>query len=810
MFDLETLRSKLRLDASGFTAGLSGAEKSLSGFGQRMGGAGRGLLDFGQKLGLTTLGLRELAGIAKGAFNALFGGNIAIENVKAQLLAFTGSAEQAEKILADIRTEAAKTPFAFNEMAAATAGLIPASKQSGVALMDLVKQAEILAAVNPAEGLEGAAFALREALSGDFTSIIERFNLPRQRLNELKAQGVPAIEAIQIALKEMGIDASIVSNMANTATGRWSTFTDTLNTIKDTALHKTFEMLSQSLVPIQAWLDKNNEKLTKLAELAGEKLAKALERLGHWVRENRDQMLRFARTGLAVVTTGFRILWPIVSAVFGFLGRHRATIARMAAAFAAAWAAISAGTAVFGILVGAIAVLTSPLLLIAAAVALLALAWTKNWFGIRDKTKAVIDFVMPYIRKVIDVVSLLGEYFRDVATNQIQPGNLAKLPKWLRPIAYILGRLIKTVRVFIKAWQAKGFLAALNTIPTQIRALGRAVANLFAKMGLTRFADAVRQTFNDVARLFKDIVALVDDIVNGRWREVWGDLGRIAMDLFRLFLDRWKMSLALLKDLFEMIPWGQIGKALAKGVVAAVVFMISVGAPFMLDQGKALLRKLWKGIKWSWENVLWPGFVALPQLLLDLLVGYYSALYDIGNFLLGAFWSGLSFAWDWGTKWVGNLPGWIVDQFAWWFNSFYSIGKFLVSGFWKGFSAAWNWAMEEIDKAISALSPLARKILGVMSPSKVFADIGENVGLGFAKGALDAMPKVQQAINAMASVQPTLAGPAAGSVAMAGGGTRQVNVTVAPGAVVVNGVQDANRVAAQLLQAIRTAEEGAY
>lgn len=407
MFELETLRSRLRLDASGFTAGLQGAQRALTGFSQRMAGAGSGVLRLGSQLGLTVMGLRELGGAVKGAFGALFGGNVAIENVKAQLTAFTGSAEAADKVLADIRKEAAKTPFAFDEMASAVTSLLPASRQSGVGLMDLVKQAEILAAVNPAEGLEGAAFSLREALSGDFTSIIERFNLPRQRLNELKAQGVPAMEAVSIALREMGIDYSVVSNMANTATGRWSTFIDTLKTIKDTAMRRTFEVLSGALVPMQQWLDANNEKLTKFAELVGERLAAGLQRFGASVRENREEVLRFAQTALAAAIRGFETLRRTI----GFLTRHAATLRPIVVGLATAFLVF--GKVVPGIMAvrnAIIAVRLSLLLMnpwvlaITAAVALFAMAYSENWLGIRDITNKVVGFVVKAFRRFVAIV----------------------------------------------------------------------------------------------------------------------------------------------------------------------------------------------------------------------------------------------------------------------------------------------------------------------------------------------------------------------------------------------------------------------
>lgn len=141
------------------------------------------VLGFGSAAGVAQAGTQALlggiGGLARGAVG-LAGGllqtHAAIEDTRATLTAFTGSTAEADRLLEQIQERAKKTPYSFQAMAQAVTSLVPAAKQSGVALDDLLSTAEMLAAVNPAEGLAGAAFALREALSGDFTSIIERFN----------------------------------------------------------------------------------------------------------------------------------------------------------------------------------------------------------------------------------------------------------------------------------------------------------------------------------------------------------------------------------------------------------------------------------------------------------------------------------------------------------------------------------------------------------------------------------------------------------------------------------------------------------
>jgi len=240
-----------------------------------------GLTDMLGKVGLAGLGLQQLAGTAKAAGQALgVGLAVEAENVAAQFMAFTKDATKTKEILALVRAEADKTPFSFQAMSAATAGLMPAAKAANEPLMDLVRTAEILAASNPAQGLEGAAFALREAVSGDFTSVIERFNLPRSHINQLKAEGIPALEAVRRAMTEMGYDIDLVAGLASTASGKWSTFQDAIDGVKLLAATPILESLKGELDRFSGVLERHRERLADFAGVIGEGLGGAIEYLG--------------------------------------------------------------------------------------------------------------------------------------------------------------------------------------------------------------------------------------------------------------------------------------------------------------------------------------------------------------------------------------------------------------------------------------------------------------------------------------------------------------------------------------------------
>jgi hypothetical protein len=259
---------KVQQSASGLSSSLSeslgkGITNVISGLGQ---------------LKLAADGVQTVFDGIKGIGSAFGIGALSeLEQTRASFMAFTKDAAKTEQILQQVRDEAAKTPFSFGEMAKAAASLMPVAKQSGMALMDLVKEAEILAASNPTEGLEGASFALREAMTGDFTSIIERFNLSRQTINQLKAEGVPALEIVRRAMAEMGFDSDLIAAKAETLEGRWSTFKDTLQTLQMRIGQPIFDTLKEGLVGLQGALDTNMPLMESMADLIAGGLRRAID-----------------------------------------------------------------------------------------------------------------------------------------------------------------------------------------------------------------------------------------------------------------------------------------------------------------------------------------------------------------------------------------------------------------------------------------------------------------------------------------------------------------------------------------------------
>jgi len=223
---------------------LSGGMRSITG---SMLSANAGAATLQSTVELASDALRAMAGAVVGVTRDAINLNASFESSQAVIQAYTGSAEETARIMSMLQGRAANSVFSFDQMAQAVQGLIPASKMAFVPVDDLMTVAEQLGASNMAEGINGAAYALREAVAGDFTSVIERFNLPRAAINALKEQGVPALDIVRTVMSDLGIGMDLVSAQANTFNGRSDRIIENLQLMAADAAKPIFDLLSQSL-----------------------------------------------------------------------------------------------------------------------------------------------------------------------------------------------------------------------------------------------------------------------------------------------------------------------------------------------------------------------------------------------------------------------------------------------------------------------------------------------------------------------------------------------------------------------------------
>ena len=101
-----------------------------------------------------------------------------------------------------------------------------------------------------------------------------------------------------------------------------------------------------------------------------------------------------------------------------------------------------------------------------------------------------------------------------------------------------------------------------------------------------------------------------------------------------------------------------------------------------------------------------------------------------------------------------SIPGKIKSAFGNARGILVGIARAIVQGFRDGFGRAWDAAIAWVKGKIAGLSKAAKFILGIRSPSKVFQEIGLNVGKGMELGIEKSMPAVAAALQSLVQQNP--------------------------------------------------------
>lgn len=179
--------------------------------------------------------------------------------------------------------------------------------------------------------------------------------------------------------------------------------------------------------------------------------------------------------------------------------------------------------------------------------------------------------------------------------------------------------------------------------------------------------------------------------------------------------------------------------------------------PTILDKGVEILNNLVNGIIETIPEMVaalpqiitaFTKFVAdnLPKIiaagidiLLNLISGILSAIPDLV--------AALPQVMDAISEGIRNLMGGIVD-----------VGKEIVRGIWDGITSMASWITDKVTGFFSGIVDGVKDFLGIHSPSRVFAGMGENMALGLGEGFAGEMRGVQRQIDRSMSglVAPTM------------------------------------------------------
>ena len=190
----------------------------------------------------------------------------------------------------------------------------------------------------------------------------------------------------------------------------------------------------------------------------------------------------------------------------------------------------------------------------------------------------------------------------------------------------------------------------------------------------------------------------------------------------------------------------QLVSAASATIVPLIVDTLMQNLPALLTAGVDLVFALVNGMLDNIDTVI-DSVLQLIDVIVDKLIENLPKLIEGGIKLVVALTIGLIKAIP---RLVQNIPqiiAAIVKGLAAGTSQILEVGKNIVRGIWRGISAMGGWIREKVTGFFNGIVDGVKGILGIHSPSKVFAGIGENMALGLGEGWSGEFDAVKKSVN---------------------------------------------------------------
>ena len=189
----------------------------------------------------------------------------------------------------------------------------------------------------------------------------------------------------------------------------------------------------------------------------------------------------------------------------------------------------------------------------------------------------------------------------------------------------------------------------------------------------------------------------------------------------------------------------QLVSAASTKIVPLVVDTLMQNLPALLTAGVDLVFALVNGMLDNIDTVI-DCVLQLIDVIVDKLIDNLPKLIEGGVRLIIALAGGLIKAIPQLVKNIPQIIAAIVKGLAAGTSQILEVGKNIVRGIWNGISAMGGWIREKVTGFFNGIVDGVKGILGIHSPSKVFAGIGENMALGLGEGWNDEFGAVKKSV----------------------------------------------------------------
>ena len=168
-------------------------------------------------------------------------------------------------------------------------------------------------------------------------------------------------------------------------------------------------------------------------------------------------------------------------------------------------------------------------------------------------------------------------------------------------------------------------------------------------------------------------------------------------------------------------------------IIPMVVETLLQNLPSIVAAGMDLVMALVNGILDNMD-VLIDSAIEIIDVVVDKLIENLPKLIDGGVRLIIALAGGLIKAIPNLVSKIPEIISAIIDGFVSSIPDIVSVGKQIVEGLWNGIKAMAGWIKNKVSDFVGGIVSSVKGALGIHSPSRVFAGIGENMALGLSDG----------------------------------------------------------------------------
>ena len=184
----------------------------------------------------------------------------------------------------------------------------------------------------------------------------------------------------------------------------------------------------------------------------------------------------------------------------------------------------------------------------------------------------------------------------------------------------------------------------------------------------------------------------------------------------------------------------------AGGIVGSAIGEFTNALPQFVSTAVEIVKSLVTGIKDNLPQIA-EGAVTTVETLADGIINMLPSIIETGLKLIVALANSLITHLPQLIVKIPEIIRAIVEGFSEGMPDIIEIGKNIVSGLWDGIESMASWISDKVSDFVGGIVDGVKGVLGIRSPSRVFAGIGENMALGLGEGWDDEYGRISKNIK---------------------------------------------------------------